>query len=155
MNETVIERLQKVHLIVDEIKATSQEVAGLDQVTLDPFGQNVETLCRSYEPEYEKYRLDEIVVAAIAQPVSYDLARGHIRSTLTISWSQMRRLLSSWHPLQDPPFLAPTLRKWRKALRMSAVKVDDDQVAVYGVRNLSLNQAKMWAIKVYWPRKLD
>lgn len=47
-------------------------------------------------------------------------------------------MLSSWQPLEDPALFAPTLRKWRKALRMSAVKQEEDRVEVYGVRHLSL-----------------
>ncbi|KAG8873502.1 hypothetical protein FRB97_006713 [Tulasnella sp. 331] len=117
---SLIERLQKIHLIVDEVKTTSQEVGSLNEPTLDPFAENVEILCQIYEAEYERYRLDEIVVAAIAPP--------------------LRRLLLGWQPLQDPVFVAPTLRKWRKALRMSVVKQNDDQVEIYGVRNLSLTQ---------------
>ncbi|KAG8999433.1 hypothetical protein FRB94_006174 [Tulasnella sp. JGI-2019a] len=117
---TLIERLQKVHIIVGEIKVTAQEVGSLNGPTLEPFIAGVETLCQTYEPEYEKYRLDEIVVAAIAPP--------------------LRRLLLEWVPLQDPIFVAPTLRKWRKALRMSAVKQNEDQLEVYGVKNLSLTQ---------------
>lgn len=60
-----------MHIIVDEIKVTSQEVGSLNDPSLDPFAEDLQTLCLAYEPEFERYRLDEIVVAAIAPPVRY------------------------------------------------------------------------------------
>ncbi|KAG8899112.1 hypothetical protein FRB99_006936 [Tulasnella sp. 403] len=108
----LIQRLQKVHLIVDDIKVKSQEVATLEQPSLGIFSAQVMALIRDYKPEYERYRLDEIIVAAIA-PV-------------------MRRLLAEWSPLEDPAFLTTELRTWKKALRMSAVPEEESQVEVYG-----------------------
>lgn len=66
---SVIQRLQKVHIIVDDISAKAKEVAALQQPSLEPFSPHVTSLLREYPTEYETYKLDDIVVAAIAPVV--------------------------------------------------------------------------------------
>ncbi|KAG8969569.1 hypothetical protein FRC03_002008 [Tulasnella sp. 419] len=101
----LIARLQKVHLVVDEIKVAAKEAAGLYEATLDGFSKHFETLVREYSNECDKYGLDEIMVAAIA-PV-------------------FRRMLGSWNPLLEPMFLTQQLRQWRTAFKMSQVIRDE------------------------------
>ncbi|KAG8976662.1 hypothetical protein FRB90_009094, partial [Tulasnella sp. 427] len=108
----LIQRLQKIHIIVDDIDAKAKEAAGLYEPSLQPFVPAVTTLVHDYSPEYDKYNLDDIVIAAVA-PV-------------------MRRLLTQWHPLEDPAFLTADLRAWKPALRMSAAPREDSQVVLYG-----------------------
>ncbi|KAG9022220.1 hypothetical protein FS837_006526 [Tulasnella sp. UAMH 9824] len=108
----LIQRLQKVHIIVDDINSKAKEAAGLYEPTLQPFAPSVTSLIHDYSPEYEKYKLDDIVVAAIAPVV--------------------RRLLTQWQPLEDPTFLTGELRAWKPALRTSAVPREDSQVVLYG-----------------------
>jgi tuftelin-interacting protein 11 len=62
---TVISRLQQVHLIVDDITNESKELNSTYEATLEPFTPHFHKLCE-YPKEVDKYRLDEIVVAAIA-----------------------------------------------------------------------------------------
>lgn len=65
----MIQRLQKVHIIVDDINAKAKEASGLYEPTLQPFSPPVTSLIHDYSPEYEKYNLDDIVIAAIAPVV--------------------------------------------------------------------------------------
>lgn len=71
MKPLVIARLQKVHLVVDDIEKTAQTSSvnrdyETDSASLDVFEPFFETLVTQYSPEFERYRLDEIVVAAMA-----------------------------------------------------------------------------------------
>lgn len=71
MNPLVIRRLQAVHLVVDEINVKAREVAQSDyEPTLDIFDEQIDKLLNYFGKEYERYRLDEIVVAAITPIVS-------------------------------------------------------------------------------------
>ena len=67
---TVIARLQQVHLVVDDINAQAKVAASTYEASLDPFSAHFEKLIGLYPAEFERYRLDEIVVAAIAPIVS-------------------------------------------------------------------------------------
>lgn len=66
----VISRLQQVHLIVDDVSTQAKEAASSYEATLEPFSTHFEKLIGLYPAEFERYRLDEIVVAAIAPIVS-------------------------------------------------------------------------------------
>lgn len=125
----VIQRLQKVHIIVDEITSTAKEVETMPNPTLQPFSLAVSNLLVDYSPEYEKYKLDEIVVAAIAPVVS---SFCYVRCINLIALRQMRRLLYDWKPLEDPDFMTTELRSWKKALVLSPVPSLETQIAFYG-----------------------
>lgn len=111
----VIARLQQVHLVVDEISNQARELASTYEATLDPFQTQFQKLIANYSREVDRYRLDEIVVAAIA-PI-------------------FRRLITAWSPLEDPAAFIPTFRTWRPLLKTNAVEQPpENQVDVYGVR---------------------
>jgi tuftelin-interacting protein 11 len=65
----VISRLQKIHLVTDQINDRVKSIAALYDATLDAFSDLFEVLTNQYAPEFEKYHLDEIVVAAMAPTV--------------------------------------------------------------------------------------
>ena len=60
-----------VLLVVDDIGTQAKQAATLYEVSLDIFSSNFETLVGQYQREYDRYRLDEIVVAAIAPVVRH------------------------------------------------------------------------------------
>ena len=66
----VIERLQAVHLVVDDINSTSRDVAKSDyEPSLEVFSASISRLLSDYSTEYDRYRMDEIVVAAVTPTV--------------------------------------------------------------------------------------
>lgn len=67
---TVIARLQQVHLIVDDITTQANELASVYEASLEPFSPHFDKLLGEYPKEFDRYRLDEVVVAAIAPTVS-------------------------------------------------------------------------------------
>ena len=68
----VISRLQAVHLVVDDINAKVKEVASSDyEPTLETFSSLIEKLLVNFSLEYDRYHLDEIVVAAVAPTVCF------------------------------------------------------------------------------------
>ncbi|KAH9893377.1 TFP11-domain-containing protein [Cubamyces lactineus] len=109
----LIARLQQMNLVVDEINTQSREAAAMYEASLDPFTTSFDKLLGQYAREFDRYRLDEVVVAAIA-PV-------------------IRRMLASWRPLEDPTAFTANFRAWRRALKMAAPEDKPrDQVQVYG-----------------------
>ena len=66
----MIARLQQVHLIVDDITAQAKKMASSYEVSLEPFSANFDSLFGLYPKDFDRYHLDEIVVAAIAPIVS-------------------------------------------------------------------------------------
>lgn len=67
---SVIQRLQAVHLVVDDISAKAKEVDNSDyEPSLEMFSKLIERLLSEFPKEYDRYRLDEIVVAAIVPTV--------------------------------------------------------------------------------------
>lgn len=95
----MISRLQQIHIIATDIDVTAKELSSLYEISLEPFSPHFQKLLNEYQFEFEKYNLDEIVVGAIAPLV--------------------RRMITTWKPLEDPTFLLPTFRSWRNALRIS------------------------------------
>lgn len=63
---TVIARLQQVQLVANEIDTKSKELASVYEVSLEPLSPLFYKLVDQFSREFERYRLDEIVVAAIA-----------------------------------------------------------------------------------------
>jgi tuftelin-interacting protein 11 len=62
----VISRLQQVHLVIDDINMQAKELASVYEATLEPFSPLFYKLLEQFSREFDRYRLDEIVVAAIA-----------------------------------------------------------------------------------------
>lgn len=109
----VIARLQRIRIIANDIEAMAKDLSSLYEVSLSPFIPHFHKLINDYSAEYERFRLDEVVVAAIAPVV--------------------RRMVATWNPLEDPTFLLSTLRNWRKALKTnSGVPKSDRQIDVHG-----------------------
>lgn len=96
----VISRLQQVTLVVDEINAKSTELSSMYEANLDDFSPLFSTLLVEYPAEFGRYRLDEIVVAAIVPVV--------------------RRVVAQWNPLRDPFGLVSTFQTWKQALKVNA-----------------------------------
>jgi tuftelin-interacting protein 11 len=114
----VISRLQQVTLVVDEINAKSRQLASVYEATLDDFSPLFSRLLVEFPTEFDRYRLDEIVVAAIAPIV--------------------RRIVAQWNPLQDPSALVSTFRTWKQALKVNLVEQPPQtQVDVYGTRTIA------------------
>ncbi|PPQ73235.1 hypothetical protein CVT26_015038 [Gymnopilus dilepis] len=109
----MIARLQRIQLVANDINEKAKEMSSLYEVSLEPFSPMVSTLIHDYSSEYEKYGLDEIVVGAIA-PV-------------------MRRMIANWNPLEEPAFFLPTLRSWRRALKINDEEIKPEtSVDLYG-----------------------
>lgn len=66
----VIARLQQIHLVVDDISSQAKELKSSYEVSLEPFSASFDALIGLYPGEFDRYRLDEVVVAAIAPVVS-------------------------------------------------------------------------------------
>ncbi|KAF9047173.1 TFP11-domain-containing protein [Hymenopellis radicata] len=112
----LIARLQQVQLVSAEINTMSKELAGEYEPSLKSFDPLFERLLE-YEREFKRYRLDEIVVGAIAPVV--------------------RRMVTGWNPLQEPTFLVDAFRTWRAALPVNdAPEKPQNQVDVYGTHTV-------------------
>ncbi|KAG5647479.1 hypothetical protein DXG03_009414 [Asterophora parasitica] len=116
----LIERLQKIQLVANDISAKAKELASVYEVSLEPFSPLFFTLVDQFSREFERYRLDEIVVAAIAPLV--------------------RRMVASWNPLEDPTAFVSTFRTWRRALRVNTEeKAPESQIDIYGSKTVLMS----------------
>ncbi|KAG6891177.1 hypothetical protein C0995_008429 [Termitomyces sp. Mi166 len=121
---SVIERLQKVQLVANDINAKARELASMYEVSLEPFSPLFYGLVDQFSCEFERYRLDEIVVAAIAPIV--------------------RRMVANWSPLEDPMAFVSTFRTWRRALRINTEEPPLDlQVDIYGCKTAQVPQTSV------------
>ena len=82
----MIARLQQVHLVVDDINSQAKQMKSSYEVSLEPFSASFETLIGLYPTEFDRYRLDEIVVAAIA-PVVRIVITVHVYQSPNVYWS--------------------------------------------------------------------
>ncbi|TFK51844.1 TFP11-domain-containing protein [Heliocybe sulcata] len=115
----LIERLQQVHLVADDINTQAKHLASTYEASLEAFSPLFEKLLSLFPKEFDKYHLDEIVVAAIA-PI-------------------FRRMLTQWKPLEDPTAFTPLFRAWRGALKIAATEEKPkNQLDVYGGRSSTL-----------------
>ncbi|KIM44599.1 hypothetical protein M413DRAFT_442564 [Hebeloma cylindrosporum] len=108
----MITRLRQIQQVANDINATARELASVYEVSLEPFSPSIQKLINEYATEYDRYRLDEVVVAAIA-PV-------------------MRRMVLKWDPLEDPALFLSTFRSWRRALKINEEEPPDTQIDMYG-----------------------
>ncbi|EIN09573.1 TFP11-domain-containing protein [Punctularia strigosozonata HHB-11173 SS5] len=114
----LIKRLQEISLVANDISSQAKELASAYEPSLDVFSPNFEKLYGQYTKECERYRLDEIVVAAIAPA--------------------FRRMLASWNPLEDPSAFVNTFWPWRGILKI-AMSEDkpETQIDVFGTRTVN------------------
>ncbi|KIK61690.1 hypothetical protein GYMLUDRAFT_199260 [Collybiopsis luxurians FD-317 M1] len=94
----LIARLQKVQIVGSEIDAKAKEISSDYDASLDQFSPLFYKLTRDFETEFDRYQLDEVVVAAITPLV--------------------RRLVAQWQPMEDPKAFISTFRNWRRVLRV-------------------------------------
>ena len=66
----VIARLQQIHLVVDDINSEANRLSASYEPTLDPFSPSFDKLLGQFAGDFDRYRLDEVVVAAISPIVS-------------------------------------------------------------------------------------
>lgn len=62
--------MQQVNLVVQDINTQAKQSASSYEVSLDAFSPLFSQLLVQFPTEFDRYRLDEIVVAAIAPLVS-------------------------------------------------------------------------------------
>ena len=65
-----IARLQKIHLLVDEVSSIAKTLSTSYEPSLDAFVEPFDRLLFEFADEYAEYALDEVVVGAIAPAVS-------------------------------------------------------------------------------------
>ncbi|KAG2011763.1 Sip1/TFIP11 interacting protein [Coprinopsis cinerea AmutBmut pab1-1] len=119
----LISRLQQIQLVANEMQVLSKELSSLYEVSLEPFSPLVRRLVDQYSKEYDTYRLDEVVVAAIA-PL-------------------LRRLVSTWNPLEDPATFLTVFKDWRRALKINTGNsVTSTVVDVYGAKTVASTQVE-------------
>ena len=94
----------------------AKQAHGGDDDTLARLSPGIEKLVREFEGEYERYGMDEVVVATLA--------------------SAFGGALATWSPLEDPNKMTRTLKAWRPALRMSKPELDLE-VDIYGAQRVS------------------
>lgn len=116
----VIARLQQLQLVTKDINTKAKELASVYEVSLEPFSPLFYKLVDEFPREFEKYRLDEIVVAAIAPLV--------------------RRMVAAWTPLSDPAAFLSTFRNWRRALGVNSKEETpaQTQLDVYGSKTTAV-----------------
>ena len=113
----LIERLQRVHLAVDELTAVTKQMRGGGDDALAKLSPGIEKLVREFSGEYERYGIDEVVVAALAPAFKASLA--------------------TWSPLEEPNKMTSILKTWLPALRMSSKPEPDTEVDIYGTQRVS------------------
>lgn len=69
--QLVIARLQQIHLVVDDINSEAKQISASYEPTLDPFSPSFDKLLGQFSSDFDRYRLDEVVVAAISPVVSF------------------------------------------------------------------------------------
>ncbi len=57
--------MQQVRLVVDDIQTVSRQQASDYEASLEPFSPHFHKLLSQFPSEFDRYRLDEIVVAAV------------------------------------------------------------------------------------------
>ena len=65
----VIARMQHMNVVVEEISNQAREAASMYEASLELFTSSFDKLLGQHAKEFDRYRLDEVVVAAIAPVV--------------------------------------------------------------------------------------
>ncbi|KAF5387349.1 hypothetical protein D9757_005818 [Collybiopsis confluens] len=111
----LIARLQRVQIVASEIDAKSKAIASDYDASLEEFSPLFYKLSHDFESEFDRYRLDEVAVAAITPLI--------------------KRLVTQWQPMKDPQAFISTFRNWRGALRVNADDIfAQTQVDIHGSR---------------------
>lgn len=77
LSNTVIQRLQGIHLTVDDLSTKGKDIARSDyEPSLDPLSAPVEKLIHDFPNEFDRYHLDDIVVAVMAPIVRISITPG-------------------------------------------------------------------------------
>jgi len=76
--------MQQVRLVVDDIQALSRQQASNYEASLEPFSPHFHKLLSQFPTEFDRYRMDEIVVAAIV-PIVCAISFGYVVSALIAS----------------------------------------------------------------------
>lgn len=113
----LIERLQRVHLVIDELAAVTKQMRGGDSDALAELSPSIEKLVKEFSGEYERYSIDEVVVAALAPT--------------------FKVILTTWRPLEEPTKMTDILKTWRPALRISSEPEPDMEIDIYGAKRVS------------------
>jgi tuftelin-interacting protein 11 len=108
--------MQQVRLVVDDIRTQSRHQASDYEASLEPFSPHFHKLLSQFPSEFDKYKLDEVVVASIAPIVRVTTAENPYQY---LPFYQVRRMLSQWKPLEEPDKLLSTFRLWRRALKLA------------------------------------
>jgi hypothetical protein len=66
----VIARLEQIHLVVDDINSEAKQLSASYEPTLDPFSPSFDKLLGQFASDFDRYRLGEVVVAAMSPVVS-------------------------------------------------------------------------------------
>ena len=106
----VIARLQQIHLVVDDINSEAKRLSVSYEPTLDPFSPSFDKLLGKFASDFDRYRLDEVVVAAISPAVSDPSNKYTSFLTMEIAPSLARDLEPTGRPIMadaNVPPLAP------------------------------------------------
>ena len=76
--------MQQVRLVVDDIQTLSRQQASNYEASLEPFSPHFHKLLSQFPTEFDRYRLDEVVVAAIV-PIVCTTIFGNVVSALIAS----------------------------------------------------------------------
>jgi hypothetical protein len=77
--------MQKVRLVVDDIQTLSRQQASDYEASLESFSPHFHKLLSQFPSEFDRYKLDEIVVAAIVPIVCATTVRLLIQRLLFVS----------------------------------------------------------------------
>jgi tuftelin-interacting protein 11 len=134
-----IARLQRVHLLVDEVSSIAKTLSTSYEPSLEAFMKPFDQLMFEFAEEYKTYALDEVVVGALSPVVSPTSDDADFPPDLLSSLPlQFRRLVASWDPLSSSTDLFSSLRQWKKAFRFSDPNsADNESIEVYGNGNAS------------------
>jgi len=126
--------MQQVRLVVDDIRTLSRQQASDYEASLEPFSSHFHKLLSQFPSEFNRYKLDEVVVASIA-PIVRATTAGMSYQFLFLFLYQVRRMLSQWNPLEEPDKLLSTFRLWKRALKLAdhEERPPDTQVSLFGV----------------------
>ena len=76
--------MQQIHLVVDDIQTLSRQQSSDYEASLEPFSPHFHKLLSQFPTEFNRYRLDEIVVGAI-MPIVCATIFGNVVSALIAS----------------------------------------------------------------------
>ncbi|KAJ3169686.1 hypothetical protein HDU87_000567 [Geranomyces variabilis] len=130
-------RLTAVVEIANECQVFSQKfMHGVEDLSLETlsrtFAGPFHRLQAEYFVEYKQYRLDELVVAALA-PV-------------------MKRLLADWDPLADPTFAADVFRQWKQLLRFESGAESNRRGMDFDVRTRNMTAYENMMYGIWLPK---